>query len=142
MRPRRGRKPGRWRPPTSPAWSCTATCGALGTFSCADERINRLHEIAEWSFRGNACDIPTDCPQRERAGWTGTNWMLYVPTADVPVRRRGFLGEVAARLGRRPVGRRLPDELRTGPGRQARPASAGRTARPVCRVVRLGATRR
>ncbi|NUP32806.1 MAG: family 78 glycoside hydrolase catalytic domain [Streptomycetaceae bacterium] len=51
-----------------------------GTFRCADERINRLHEIAEWSFRGNACDIPTDCPQRERAGWTG-DWMLYVPTA-------------------------------------------------------------
>lgn len=51
-----------------------------GSFRCADERINRLHEIAEWSFRGNACDIPTDCPQRERAGWTG-DWMLYVPTA-------------------------------------------------------------
>jgi alpha-L-rhamnosidase len=51
-----------------------------GSFACSDERINRLHEIADWSFRGNACDIPTDCPQRERAGWTG-DWMLYVPTA-------------------------------------------------------------
>jgi alpha-L-rhamnosidase len=51
-----------------------------GSFTCSDERINRLHDIADWSFRGNACDIPTDCPQRERAGWTG-DWMLYVPTA-------------------------------------------------------------
>ncbi|WP_436777617.1 family 78 glycoside hydrolase catalytic domain [Yinghuangia sp. YIM S09857] len=51
-----------------------------GRFACGDDRINRLHEVAVWSFRGNACDIPTDCPQRERAGWTG-DWMLYVPTA-------------------------------------------------------------
>ena len=51
-----------------------------GWFSCSDDRINRLHEAAVWSFRDNACDIPTDCPHRERAGWTG-DWQLYVPTA-------------------------------------------------------------
>ncbi|MEU8147674.1 glycoside hydrolase family 78 protein [Nonomuraea sp. NPDC048901] len=51
-----------------------------GWFSCSDERINRLHEAVVWSLRGNACDIPTDCPQRERAGWTG-DWQLFVPTA-------------------------------------------------------------
>ncbi|RSM44252.1 alpha-L-rhamnosidase [Amycolatopsis balhimycina DSM 5908] len=51
-----------------------------GWFRCSDDRVNRLHEAAVWSFRDNACDIPTDCPQRERAGWTG-DWMLYVPTA-------------------------------------------------------------
>ena len=51
-----------------------------GRFECSDERINRLHEAAVWSFRDNACDIPTDCPHRERAGWTG-DWQLYVPTA-------------------------------------------------------------
>lgn len=51
-----------------------------GWFACSDERLNRLHAAAEWSFRTNACDIPTDCPQRERAGWTG-DWQLYSPTA-------------------------------------------------------------
>ena len=51
-----------------------------GWFSCSDERINALHEAAVWSFRDNACDIPTDCPHRERAGWTG-DWQLFVPTA-------------------------------------------------------------
>ena len=51
-----------------------------GWFQCSDERINRLHEAAAWSFRGNACDIPTDCPTRERAGWTG-DWQLFMPTA-------------------------------------------------------------
>lgn len=51
-----------------------------GSFACSDDRLNRLHEIAQWSFRGNAIDIPTDCPTRERAGWTG-DWQLYLPTA-------------------------------------------------------------
>ena len=52
----------------------------LGTFNCSDDRLNRLHDIVEWSFRGNACEVPTDCPQREKAGWTG-DWQLFVPTA-------------------------------------------------------------
>ena len=51
-----------------------------GWFTSSDERVNRLHEAALWSFRGNACDIPTDCPHRERHGWTG-DWQLFVPTA-------------------------------------------------------------
>ncbi|WP_436790836.1 family 78 glycoside hydrolase catalytic domain [Yinghuangia sp. YIM S10712] len=51
-----------------------------GWFRCSDERLNKLHEIAEWSFRGNACEIPTDCPHRERAGWTG-DWQVFAPAA-------------------------------------------------------------
>ncbi|MDQ6695985.1 MAG: glycoside hydrolase family 78 protein [Actinomycetota bacterium] len=51
-----------------------------GAFECSDDRINALHRIAEWSFRDNACDIPTDCPTRERAGWTG-DWQIFVETA-------------------------------------------------------------
>ncbi|HUB21957.1 MAG TPA: family 78 glycoside hydrolase catalytic domain [Streptosporangiaceae bacterium] len=51
-----------------------------GWFSCSDARLNALHEAAVLSFRGNACEIPTDCPTRERAGWTG-DWQLFVPAA-------------------------------------------------------------
>lgn len=51
-----------------------------GWFTCSDERLERLHDAAVWSFRDNACDVPTDCPQRERAGWTG-DWQLFCPTA-------------------------------------------------------------
>jgi alpha-L-rhamnosidase len=51
-----------------------------GWFACSDARLNQLHLVADWSFRTNACDIPTDCPQRERAGWTG-DWQLFSPTA-------------------------------------------------------------
>jgi alpha-L-rhamnosidase len=53
---------------------------SIGGFSCSDERINRLHSVADWSFRGNACEIPTDCPTRERSGWVG-DWQIYVGTA-------------------------------------------------------------
>ena len=53
----------------------------VGDFECSDERVNRLHRAADWSFRGNACEIPTDCPTRERSGWTG-DWQIYVETAS------------------------------------------------------------
>jgi alpha-L-rhamnosidase len=51
-----------------------------GWFECSDERLNRLHDNVVWSLRGNLCAIPTDCPQRERAGWTG-DWQVFAPVA-------------------------------------------------------------
>ena len=43
----------------------------VGDFSCSDERLNRLYENVRWSQRSNMISIPTDCPTREKAGWTG-----------------------------------------------------------------------
>ncbi|WP_307807381.1 family 78 glycoside hydrolase catalytic domain [Naasia sp. SYSU D00948] len=51
-----------------------------GSFECSDDDLNRLHSVAEWSFRGNAVDVPTDCPTRERLGWTG-DYQVFAPTA-------------------------------------------------------------
>lgn len=71
----------------------------LGAFSCSDERLNRLHGIVDRSFRGNSCEVPTDCPQREKAGWTG-DWQLFVTTAaylyDVAGFSRKWLSDVRA----------------------------------------------
>lgn len=53
------------------------TTGHLVT---SDKRINKLMENIEWSQRGNMLSIPTDCPQRERAGWTG-DFQVFAPTA-------------------------------------------------------------
>jgi alpha-L-rhamnosidase len=53
---------------------------ATATFACSDDDLNRLHEVARWSFRGNAVDVPTDCPTRERLGWTG-DYQIFAPTA-------------------------------------------------------------
>ncbi|WP_082467378.1 alpha-L-rhamnosidase [Leifsonia sp. Leaf264] len=46
----------------------------------SDDDLNRLAGIADWSFRGNAVDVPTDCPTRERLGWTG-DYQVFAPTA-------------------------------------------------------------
>lgn len=42
-----------------------------GAFAASDARLDRLHQNVVWSQRGNFLSVPTDCPQRERAGWTG-----------------------------------------------------------------------
>ena len=42
-----------------------------GFFECGSADVNRLFLNSLWSMRSNFCDIPTDCPTRERAGWTG-----------------------------------------------------------------------
>lgn len=51
-----------------------------GTFETSDERINRLYENTRWSQRSNMMSIPTDCPQREKAGWTG-DIQVYATTS-------------------------------------------------------------
>jgi alpha-L-rhamnosidase len=70
----------------------------LGWFTCSNDRVNRLHEAVVWSLRSNMCDIPTDCPQRERAGWTG-DWQVFAPTAaylyDVLAFTRKWLADVS-----------------------------------------------
>lgn len=42
-----------------------------GSFTCSDDRINQLMKNIYRSQEGNMVCIPTDCPQREREGWTG-----------------------------------------------------------------------
>lgn len=39
-------------------------------FSCSDPMLERLSEVARRSFLSNMVNIPTDCPERERRGWT------------------------------------------------------------------------
>ena len=60
-----------------------------GTFTASDARLNRLHDVVSWSFRGNACGVPTDCPQRERSGFTG-DWQVFVDTAAKMFDVEGF----------------------------------------------------
>lgn len=51
-----------------------------GTFRCSDPDLNQLQENIYRSQQGNMLAIPTDCPQRERAGWTG-DMQIYAATA-------------------------------------------------------------
>ena len=49
-------------------------------FRCSNEDLNRLFANCMWSMKSNFCDVPTDCPTRERAGWTG-DMAIFAPTA-------------------------------------------------------------
>jgi alpha-L-rhamnosidase len=42
-----------------------------GEFSCSNELLNRVQACTRWSYIGNFTGIPTDCPHREKNGWTG-----------------------------------------------------------------------
>ncbi|MBQ1317118.1 MAG: family 78 glycoside hydrolase catalytic domain, partial [Lachnospiraceae bacterium] len=48
-----------------------------GDFACSDERVNRLLKNTRWSMKGNYLDVPTDCPTRERLGWTGDAQVFF-----------------------------------------------------------------
>lgn len=61
-----------------------------GNFICSDARINRLQQNIVWSQRANFLAIPTDCPQRERAGWTG-DIQVFAPTAAYNMDVQSFL---------------------------------------------------
>ena len=43
----------------------------LTEFESSDPVLNKLHENTHWSFIDNFTGIPTDCPHREKNGWTG-----------------------------------------------------------------------
>ena len=42
-----------------------------GGFFCSDETANALYEMCDASDRSNFYYFPTDCPHREKNGWTG-----------------------------------------------------------------------
>jgi alpha-L-rhamnosidase len=42
-----------------------------GRFRCSNELLNAIQEMTLWSYRGNYHGYPTDCPTREKNGWTG-----------------------------------------------------------------------
>jgi len=42
-----------------------------GEFTSSDPLFNRIQQMTRWSYRSNFVGIPTDCPHREKNGWTG-----------------------------------------------------------------------
>ena len=42
-----------------------------GQFSCSNEIINKMQSCILWAYCSNFVGYPTDCPQREKNGWTG-----------------------------------------------------------------------
>ena len=64
--------PGEIDPQNFTAIAIYSDMESIGSFSCSNDLINKLHSNIQWGLKGNFLDIPTDCPQRdERLGWTG-----------------------------------------------------------------------
>ena len=42
-----------------------------GDFDCSSPDIVQFLKNTRWSMKSNFIDVPTDCPQREKSGWTG-----------------------------------------------------------------------
>ena len=51
-----------------------------GFFECGVPEVNQLFSNALWSMKSNFVDVPTDCPQREKSGYSG-DCQAYIRTA-------------------------------------------------------------
>lgn len=61
-----------------------------GTFTCSNPMINQLVHNVKWSQKSNFVDIPTDCPTRERVGWTA-DISVFAETACYLTHPKQFL---------------------------------------------------
>ncbi len=50
-------------------------------FDSSNPLLNKFVENTLWSTKNNSADVPTDCPTRERHGWTGDS-QLFCVTAN------------------------------------------------------------
>lgn len=69
-----------WRPEQFVALAISTDNPITGTFASSDVSLNQLQSNIYWSQRSNNITIPTDCPTREKAGWTG-DVVVYGATA-------------------------------------------------------------
>jgi alpha-L-rhamnosidase len=53
------------------ALAMNAAFETAGQFECSNELLNQIQHNTLWSARANYYSFPTDCPQREKGGWTG-----------------------------------------------------------------------
>ncbi len=52
-----------------------------GFFESSNELLNKFFEATKQSAKSNSTDLPTDCPTRERHGWTG-DAQIFINTAS------------------------------------------------------------
>ncbi|WP_455504118.1 family 78 glycoside hydrolase catalytic domain [Blautia sp.] len=52
-----------------------------GYFKSSNTLLNKFFDCTVWSAKNNSCDLPTDCPTRERHGWTG-DAQIFCSTAS------------------------------------------------------------
>lgn len=58
-------------------------------FECSNDLLTKFYAATLWSARNNHLDIPTDCPTRERHGWSG-DAQIFTGTASYLYNYRSF----------------------------------------------------
>ena len=81
--------PGKIDPENFQAFAIYSDMEETGFFDCSNKTLNQLFENIKWSMKGNFLDIPTDCPTRERAGWTG-DAQIFVHTGSILMNDASF----------------------------------------------------
>nr|WP_236778781.1 family 78 glycoside hydrolase catalytic domain [Agromyces seonyuensis] len=77
-----------------------------GDFECSHPGVNQLVSNTRWSMKGNFLDVPTDCPTRERLGWTGDMQVFFDTAAsfmDVAAFTRKWLRDLRDAQNRKGV---------------------------------------
>ena len=70
-----------FRPEDFTAHAVYSDLERTGWFRSSGELLNRLFDATVWSAKGNHLDIPSDCPARERHGWTGDAQLFFTTAA-------------------------------------------------------------
>ncbi len=66
-----------WKPEDFSAIAVYSDLEQTGFFDSSNSLLNQFVENTIWSSKGNFLDIPTDCPTRERHGWTGDSQIFF-----------------------------------------------------------------
>lgn len=56
------------------------TCASspeVGSFKCSNELFNTIDRLAGWSLRSNMASVITDCPHREKLGWSEQAQLMF-----------------------------------------------------------------
>lgn len=59
------------------AYAVYSNMEQTGFFESSNELLNKFVDATVWSTKSNSADIPTDCPTRERHGWTGDAQIFF-----------------------------------------------------------------
>lgn len=72
------------------AYVLSSNCKRSGKIETSNEKVNKLLENIYNSQESNFISVPTDCPQREKGGWTG-DIQIYTPTAIFNMKIDNFM---------------------------------------------------
>ncbi len=66
-----------WKPEDFTAIAVYSDLEQTGFFESSNPLLNQFVQNTVWSSKGNFLDVPTDCPTRERHGWTGDSQIFF-----------------------------------------------------------------